>query len=62
MGNLNLAEKVYWDAFWDIPANPRLHASLRSFLKQAGRPEAVVIVDTQYEDQKRRLRSKLVFA
>jgi tetratricopeptide (TPR) repeat protein len=62
LGNLKLAEKTYWAAFQEIPGNSQLHASLRSFLRRSGQAEAIAAVDTQFEDQKRNLRSKLISA
>jgi tetratricopeptide (TPR) repeat protein len=62
LGNLKLAEKTYWAAFREIPGSPQLHASLRSFLQRSGQAGAIAAVDTQFEDQKRNLRSKLIAA
>jgi tetratricopeptide (TPR) repeat protein len=62
LGNLKLAEKTYWAAFREIPGNSQLHASLRSFLRRSGQAGAIAAVDTQFEDQKRNLRSKLISA
>jgi tetratricopeptide (TPR) repeat protein len=62
LGNLELAEKTYWAAFREIPGSPQLHASLRAFLQRSGQAGAIAAVDTQFEDQKRNLRSKLIAA
>jgi cellulose synthase operon protein C len=60
LGNDKLAESTYWNAFRDVPGNRRLHRALRAYLLRSGRADAVAAVDSQFEEQKRVIRDKLV--
>jgi tetratricopeptide (TPR) repeat protein len=62
LGNLNLAEKTYWSAFQDLPGDRKLYASLRAYLLRSGQPGALPRLESQHEEQKRSLRSKMISA
>jgi predicted Zn-dependent protease len=57
-----LAEKTYWEAFQDIPANASIHKALRAFLSSSGRQESVAALDAQFEWQSRLARSSALTA
>ena len=51
-GQVQLAEKTYWDAFNDIKADPLLYTRLKAFLAKQGSSDALATLDRRYRQQK----------
>jgi tetratricopeptide (TPR) repeat protein len=60
-GDLLMAEKVYWDAFRDIPATPSLYNALRTFLVSAGRHDSLAALQGQYNVQRDLAKARTLF-
>lgn len=51
-GQVQLAQKTYWDAFNDIKGNRILYTRLKAFLRQNGSSDALAMLDRRYREQK----------
>jgi tetratricopeptide (TPR) repeat protein len=61
-GEPRLAEKVYWEAFQDVPGNGLIYKALREFLIRSGRRDSIAALERQFETQTRLAKAQALAA